>query len=98
MRRPLYDEKKSQKRDRQAQLVEEFFDTSHSSEEVLYDAVTSVNVCVFSRPLQMCEANEEFTSCYNISIPAKCMKRKEMQQNLSPREQISPMNCRVKYL
>ena len=38
------------------------FDTSHSSEEVRYDAVAPMNVCVFSRPLQMCEANQEFTS------------------------------------
>ena len=46
------------------------FDTSHSSEEVIYNAVTSVDKNVFSRPLQMCEANEEFTSCYEISTSA----------------------------
>ena len=46
------------------------FDTSHSSEEVRYDAVAPMNVCVFSRPLQMCEANEEFTSSYDISTSA----------------------------
>ena len=54
---------------RQAQLVEEFFDTSHSSEEVLYDAVTSVNVCVFSCPCMKHEDYQEITS-YTISIPA----------------------------
>ena len=46
------------------------FDTSHSSEEVLYDAVPSVDENVFSRPLQMCEANDEFTPCYTIFTSA----------------------------
>ena len=46
------------------------FRHQHSS-EVYYDAVTSVNV--FSRPLQMCEANQEITtyiSSYDIFTSA----------------------------
>ena len=56
------------------------FDTSHSSEEELYDAVTSVNKNLFSPSLtqQMCEAME-FTN-YTISTSAlKCKKVKEMK-------------------
>ena len=77
---PVYDDS-PRRGTRQAQLVEEVVDTSHSSEEVFYDAVTSVNVCVFSSP---CKASLEFTST-NISTSAlKCKRVKEMNQ--SPRE------------
>ena len=71
----LYDEKKSQKRDKTSPACGGVFDASHSSEEVLYDAVTSVNVCVFSSP---CEAME--STSYTISTSAlKCKKVKEMK-------------------
>ena len=53
---------------RQAQLVEEFSTTSHSSEEALYDAVAPVNLCVFSCPSMKCEDYQEITSyIYAIS-------------------------------
>ena len=88
----LYDEKKSQKRDKTSPACGGVFD-SHSSEEVLYDAVTSVNVCVFSNP---CEAME--STSYTISISAlRCKRMKEMKLYLSPREQISPMNCELPF-
>ena len=83
----LYDEKKSQKRDKTSPACGGVFDTSHSSEEELYDAVTSVNVCVFSSP---CEAME--STNYSISISAVFSKSvKEM--NKSPEQMTSPMKC-----
>ena len=48
--------------------MEEFFDTV-TPPEVYYNAVVTSEF-VFSRPLQMCEANEEFTSSYDISTSA----------------------------
>ena len=58
---------------------EEFFDTV-TPPKVNYIAVVTSEF-VFSRPLQMCEANQESTtyiSSYTISI-----KKKEMLQKLS---------------
>ena len=72
--------------------MEEFFDTSHSSEEELYDAVTSVNMCVFSSPCLMYEAYQEFTFyTYAIFISAMmCRRVKKMLQKLSPRADDKP--------
>ena len=78
VRRLLYDDKKSQKRD-------EEFSTRNSSEVVLYDAVAAVDV--FSRPQQMCEAMKELTS-YTISIPAP-FGAKEMYRTVA-RQQNKP--------
>ena len=60
---------------------------------MIYDAV--VTSIVFSSPCMKCEAIQEFTYyTYAISIPALWSQRiKEMLLYLSPREQISPMNC-----
>ena len=59
--------------------MEEFFDTSHSSEEALYDAVAPVNLCVFSCPCMKHEDYQEITN-YTIFISAlKCKKVKEMK-------------------
>ena len=65
----LYDEKKSQKRDKTSPACGGVFDTSHSSEEELYDAVLREPVRVLlPLPCMKCEDYQEITSyIYAIS-------------------------------
>ena len=82
MRRLLYDEKESRKRDMTSPACGGVFDTVTPQREELYDAVTSVNMCVFSSPCLMYEAYQEFTF-YTYAISNR---KKEMLPYLSPRE------------